>query len=723
MSDDLDKFVLQYQVDLKDSVARLEKLHEKMGRAGKAADKSKGQVKQFAADASGELGKLVPGLNAVSSAVKAMGAEFAIAGAAIGALAVGVKAVIDMRNQYNAQRLQGMGLGVSSLRMEDYQRKFVRESGGYVTRDATAEGLKTFGDMANSAYADPSRLGREARIMRMLDVNVGERGQTPTGLNDELQQLAKYLQGKTKGEVQGIAKSTGMNQDWLLTLQKLGPTIGHITELTNDEIQKRTNAEQALTKFNDQLAQLKEKFTEVANELAEPLLPALTKLVGLMKELADAIPKTANKTGSNVVGAAQALTGVDLKTGKWNKGLFSILSGDAFKPSDKPWYRQGLLGMITDLALPPEVVEKHAPPKKDSAEKAKKEQDARDAAVKKMDDINKEGIQTANQMSLAVNMFSGAVQSFSSAINLQQAWAAWAGEIGKANGLPGSSTNSKEGLGGGGSGNWRGNQYADLIKKAADKTGVDPQMLHSIMMVESKGVNGLYSPTGAGGLMQVTKGNWKKLGNGADVMSPEANIMVGAQIYADFLKRNKGDTVAALKGYNGNSDPDYVSKVAKYYGGSANGLGESKAKMNIRSVQQQIADYLHVPLDQIQRGGVNQGDAQWAVRQLEAGMANNLYSLQQKASVAGLPAQDYAKLKMEMRDQSRGYDLMRQYADSVADSQQKGGRERTINEQPIIMNVNINGVTDPKAVADEVNRQIKKGMNEALMYYATGEKG
>ena len=272
MADDLDKFMLQYNVELKDSISKLEKLNEKMSGAGAAAKKSGSEVKKFTADATNELGKLVPGLNAVSSAVKVMGAEFAAATAALGALALGVKMVMNLREQYNQQRSDGMQLGVSSIRMEEYQRKFVKGSGGYITRDAAAEGIKSFSGMANAAYADPSRLGREARIMRQyLGVDVGARGGPSTPLNTELTQLAKGLQGKTRGDVQGIAKATGLNQDWLLTVQKLGPSIGKITEMTGEEIEKRQKAEQSLGKFNDELSQLKEKFTEVSNELAEPL--------------------------------------------------------------------------------------------------------------------------------------------------------------------------------------------------------------------------------------------------------------------------------------------------------------------------------------------------------------------------------------------------------------------------------------------------------------------
>lgn len=708
MADDLDRFVLQYSVDLKDSVKRLEMLQDKMKKTGDASKKSGSALKSFAADATGELGKLVPGLDAVSAAVKAMGAEFALATAALGALAIGVKAVMDLRNQYNAQRGAGMQVGVSGARIEDYQRKFVRASGGYVDRDKALEGVKTFADMTNAAYADPSRLGKEARVMRMLGVNVGERGQMPTGLNDTITQLARGLQGKSSGDVQGIAKATGMNQDWLLTLQKLGTSVGQITDLTNDEIESRKKAEDAVSNLNKSTAELTAQYLRAENALGEHLLPTFTKFVDLLAGVAGTVPKAVDNLSKQGVGHITRMSDAEMEKQRsqrhgfigWMKNTLGIYDATAAQEDHKP--------------------QKSASEK---AQKEKKEQDKRDAAVDKMDEQNKTGIQTANQMNLAVNMFAGAVQSFSSAINLQQAWAAWAGEIGNANGLPGSSGASADGLSGGGSGNWRGNQYADLIKKAADQYHEDPQMLHAIMMAESHGQNGQYSSTGAGGLMQVTKGNWRAYGGGKDVMDPAANIMVGARIYADMLKRNHGDTEAALKDYNGSSDPNYVSKVAGFYGGSATGMGESKAKMNIRSVQQQIADYLHVPLDQVQRGGVSKGDAAWAVQQLEAGMSNNLYGLKQRASVAGLPSQDYAQLKLQMRDQSRGYDLMRQYADGVVGKQQAGGRERTIGEQQIVQNFTINGVTDPKAVADEINRQIKKGMNEVLMNYATGEKG
>ncbi|MFP6558891.1 lytic transglycosylase domain-containing protein [Paraburkholderia sp. B3] len=716
---DLDKFVLQYQVDLKDSIKRLELLQDRMNKVGDGAKSSANELKSFAADASGELGKLVPGLNAVSSAVRAMGTEFAVATGALATLAVGVKMVMNLRDQYNGQRTEGMQLGVSSLRLENYQRAFVRAgSSRNVTRDSASQGITAFSDMANAAYQDPSRLGREARVMRMLGVDVGARGATPTGTNERLVQLATGLQGKSAGQVQGIAKATGMNQDWLLTLQQIGPQIGKITELTSQEIETRGQAEQSLAKFNDQLGKLKENFLEVSNALAEPLLPALTSLVQLMERLAAAIPKSDNSKEAKAVKdfVADKRSGpamfLDLLKDKYGIGP----GGDVV--DNNSFLKGG--GILGALGFGDEPKKKTAD-QQQAKQAAKKEQDTRDAAVNKMDESNKQGLQTANTMALAVNMFAGAVQSFSSAINIQQAWAAWAGEIGRANNLPGSTGSGAPSLSGGGRGNWAANQYASEIRAAAAKYGVDPQMVYSIMMAESTGRNGQYSSTGAGGLMQVTRGNWKAYGNGASVMDPASNIMVGTRIYAENLKRFNGDQAAALRAYNGNSDANYVAKVSGFYGGNVRGIGESKEKINIRNVQQSIADWLHVPVDQIQRGGVSRGDASWARSQIEAGIQNNIYGIQKQLSVGGLPQQDYAKLQQDLYAQSRGLDLMRQYARGVVDRQPLGDRQRTIGEMQI--QINVNGTTDPKAVGQAVNDALRKSMTDLLVNNATGIKG
>jgi soluble lytic murein transglycosylase-like protein len=705
MAEDLDKFVLQYQVDLKDSIGRLEKLHEKMEGVGKKGGQATSELKKFAADAAGELGKLVPGMNAVGTAVRAMGAEFAIAGAAIAALAIGVKSVMALRNQYNAQRSVGMQLGVSGMRIEEYQRKFVRASNGYVSRDAALEGLTTFSNMTNAAYSDPTRLGREARIMRMLGIDVGARGAAPTGFNDELRMLARGLQGKSAGDVQGIAKATGMNQDWLLSVQRLGDSIGKVTELTDDEVRKRKEAEDTLGNFNKELGKLKEDFNELEIKLGQKVIPAMDKFVQWLTKIVDIFNKATSSSDASarpykIVNGHRVNIGpepIDTTQSTYKQGRYKIENG----------HRVNL----------PDIIP--ATKQQEIADDKKKEQESRDAAMDKQDQMNKQGLATANQMSLAVNMFAGAVQSFSSAINIQQAWAAWAGELGKAAGLPGSSgaTTPAAKVG--------PTKFDEFFEQAAKKEGVPVDLLKRIAQVESKMNPNAVSGQGAVGLMQLMPSNNASLGV-KDATDPRQNIMGGAKLFKQYLNAAGGDVRTALMMYHGGYDRSGWGPKTRAYpdlvmGVGSGSMGESRAKMQLRQVQQSIADYLHVPLEQIQRGGVNRGDAAFASSQVQAGIANHIYDLERQRAIGGLPAQTYGKLAQELREQQRGLEMLKQYSGDVIGRQQAGGRDRTEGERPII--INVNGAQDPKAVAAEVNRQLTQSMNDLLHHYATGEKG
>lgn len=705
MANDLDRFVLQYQVELKDSVSKLEKLHEKMSKVGEGSQKSASDLKKFAADASSEIGKLIPGMNAVGAAVRAMGAEFAVAGAAIGALAIGIKSVIDMRNQFNAQRAAGMQVGVSGARIENWQRAFVRQGGGYVTRDSAMEGIKQFSDMANSAYTDPSRLGKEARLMRMMGVNVGERGQTPTGTSDRLTQLATYLQGKSPGMVQGIAKTLGVDQDWLRTVQRLGPSIGKITDLTAAQVDQYNKGEDTLSKFNAELAKFNEDLNELEMKLGEKVLPAMDKFIQFLTKITDLFNKATNPS-----------SGADHRKYIVGPGR-TLVPNPNYVPDGSDAPPKGHFGpghtWIADPLTPAQLAAQRT---SEAQAKQKQQEDQRkaDELADKADDANKIGLQTANQMQLAVNMFAGAVQSFSSAINIQQAWAAWAGEIGKANGLPGSS-NATGGVSSGSRGlrnNNPGNLEYGPFAKANGAT-------------DSDGRFAIFPTPEAGVAAHTALLQKNYLAKGLD--TPE-------KIVAKYAPKSENDQAAYLayfksKGFdkntkiNGGNLSSFVSAQEAYESGygSGHGIGESRSKMNVRSVQQAVADWLHVPLDQVQRGGVTSGDARWATNQIEGGIQNHIYDLQRQLSVAGLPKQNYSKLRMELRDQTRDLGLMRQYSSQVIGRQQTGDRMLTIGEQAIV--ININGATNPNAVAQEVNDQLRKSINDLVNHYATGVKG
>ncbi|MGC2970451.1 hypothetical protein [Paraburkholderia aspalathi] len=403
MSTELEKFIIAYSVETKGVADRVDKLHEKMSGAVSDTSKSKGQAVDFASRAAGELGKLVPGINAVSGAIKAMAMEAGIATAALALIAVGVEAASNLRDQYAQQRQDGMALGVSGTRLEEYQRKFVKHGNGYVDRAATLEGLKNFSATANAAYTDPSRTSPQARLMAMLGINVGARGAAPNGLNNELVQLATGLQGRSQGQVQGVAQVLGVSQDWLLTVQRLGPSIGKITELTSDEINERQATEKSLDKFNEEASKLKEKWNEL-NVAAAPLLEPLTKLVEFMEKFVDGMPRSGNQSAQNVQAAMDTLAPAN--------PIFKLLS----------FFTSGWLGGKKGRGLIDIVTRK-----KGAYTPEPERKDERDKTVEKLDEVNKTGLKVAQANAAMLQQFASAVQSFSSAIDLSAAWAAWSG--------------------------------------------------------------------------------------------------------------------------------------------------------------------------------------------------------------------------------------------------------------------------------------------------------
>ncbi|MCS5736473.1 lytic transglycosylase domain-containing protein, partial [Herbiconiux daphne] len=93
--------------------------------------------------------------------------------------------------------------------------------------------------------------------------------------------------------------------------------------------------------------------------------------------------------------------------------------------------------------------------------------------------------------------------------------------------------------------------YGALIQNAAKKYGVDPELIQSVIKVESGGNPTAASGTGPVGLMQISEGLAKDYGyNLKDRLDPAKNIDMGARYLAQNLKAFGGDTTKALLGYN-----------------------------------------------------------------------------------------------------------------------------------------------------------------------------
>jgi soluble lytic murein transglycosylase-like protein len=116
------------------------------------------------------------------------------------------------------------------------------------------------------------------------------------------------------------------------------------------------------------------------------------------------------------------------------------------------------------------------------------------------------------------------------------------------------------------------------FEEAAEKYDVDVNLLKAIAKAESNYDASATSSAGAMGIMQLMPSTAKSLGI-SDAYDAYDNIMGGAKVISQYLKKYNGDTSLALAAYNaggGNVDKyggippftetkNYVKKVLKYY--------------------------------------------------------------------------------------------------------------------------------------------------------------
>lgn len=714
MSSDLDKFVLQYTVELKDSIKKLEELQKKMSAVSQTHKESAGQLKAFVSGASDELGKLIPGVNAVSTAVRSMGGAFALAGVGVTAFAVSVKAVMDLRQQLNRQRLLGMDLGIGGAQLDDLERKFVRASAGSLTTEQAGEEFRKIRQMGYAAYANPG--GVEARRFQKLGIDPGKFG-SPTGFMDKLGDLGKKVGGMSAEETQALAQTTGLSQDWLEALRLLGPELTKVSELTLEEFRKRKQAEKEMDELNKHINDFEQALKNLSNRLAMDVLPVFTKVLEKISGVISWAKKVKPDTGpgsENFGGLAGWLSGATMDL--WERGKYRFKNRNN---PDAPSYDQAM-GLDKDPMT-------------------EAERRLLEAEIKADNKRNEEAGKRADREKAIIDQFGASVATFSGTISQGQAWAAWAGEVGKAGGLrsssnsPGAASGPARSSGGSKVPSGVTDKYDAFIQEAADKYGLDPVLLKQIIAAESNFDPNATSKAGAVGLMQIMPEHVGKFGL-QDRNDPRQNIMAGAAIFAQNLKRfgNRDD---ALRAYNGGWDPkrwgnketaayaDRVNSQRVSIGGGGPVAGQGRADLQLFQVQSMLAQRLGVDIEQIQHGKVSRGDVGYASQQIQAGLQNNIAQLRNKAagSAGKVSQQEYAAMLRDIKAQEMGLSLMQQYAPGVVGSARPGERERTIGQFNVT--IQINGAGDSDIVAQKVHDVIREEVLRSLNMSYTGTKG
>jgi soluble lytic murein transglycosylase-like protein len=120
--------------------------------------------------------------------------------------------------------------------------------------------------------------------------------------------------------------------------------------------------------------------------------------------------------------------------------------------------------------------------------------------------------------------------------------------------------------------------FHPIIKKAADRYGVEVALIKAVIMVESRYNPNAVSRKGAKGLMQLMPRTAEALGV-KDSFNPETNVNAGVRYLRKLMNRYDGNTKLALAAYNAGmghvryydgippfrATRFYIDKVFRYY--------------------------------------------------------------------------------------------------------------------------------------------------------------
>ena len=104
------------------------------------------------------------------------------------------------------------------------------------------------------------------------------------------------------------------------------------------------------------------------------------------------------------------------------------------------------------------------------------------------------------------------------------------------------------------------------IHYEAKRASIEPELVLSVIQVESNFNPYAISKAGAIGLMQVMPFWLKEIGKPGDsLFSPHTNLRYGCTILRYYLDREKGNRVRALMRYNGTRERRYPAQVYKVF--------------------------------------------------------------------------------------------------------------------------------------------------------------
>jgi hypothetical protein len=133
--------------------------------------------------------------------------------------------------------------------------------------------------------------------------------------------------------------------------------------------------------------------------------------------------------------------------------------------------------------------------------------------------------------------------------------------------------------------------YHDIIRAAAERYGVDADLIHCVIAVESNFNEKAISPKNARGLMQLLPDTARRMGV-KNIFDPRENVDGGTRYLRDMLVRYHNNVTLALAAYNagpekvqryGNRVPPYL-ETQNYIQRIARGYAKIKAHAAISAI-------------------------------------------------------------------------------------------------------------------------------------------
>lgn len=747
MSDNLEKFVLQYTVELKDTISRLEELQEKMDDVKKSGKSGGDDIKGVFKDLKNEVAPLRNEFGAIDGIIARLGYRIAWLAPLMAGLALTVKSIVDVRKEYEAQRQLGFESGMTPIAIEQFQREANKASGGVVGAEGARGIVQKTSNLAFASYTNPDVMSRESIILNKL----GTSAFNPQGGIKETRQILDEIGNKmasvSKEQATAIGMLAGFSADEVKALRNRSQALKEGEKISDNELNRLRQQQQALETVRNAMGSIQEDWRRIELIVGEAILPIFSDLV---KKAADFAEESRNMWQTLADGWDDFV----------ERFMFDLKNPFATQQEKQQAYTERFMNQV--------MRDQQRQTEKNLREQDRGAQETRNAQAMFTRDIN---------------LFSTAVSTFAGVIDERQAWAAWAGEIGRAAGvsaaqgttaLPTGATESSS------FGPVNPSIYDQIYQEQADKykdLGMTPDLLKAITKVESGFQPNAISEVGATGLMQIMPSNFKGLGI-TDAFDPRQNIAGGAQLMAEYLRAAKGDLRTALTMYHGGYDRSgwgprtraYADKVFAALGtvqqsqaqpaipasipspsvdnrgqyASANDTrppgappipvmsgnrydrveaqrghtapvqGQSRESLQLRGIQEAVAGYLGVPVQQLMQGRVNRGDVDFARQYLAVGTERELVKNQMLAVTPGVRPNIAAEAAKNARELAFQLNAFQKFGQTLSDKSQAGGRSITVGQKGVAfgpddlaniqkeINIFVNGAQDPAAIGREI---------------------